>query len=190
MNPLRDVAARRRSQLRLLALALVVGCASSAGATDPSPPRDGVSEARPVMRLYVYPSQGQSVEKQDRDRYECHRWAVSQTGFDPSEARDDFGQVVLVPVPPAGMETVRGTLVGAALGAGLGAVSGHAGQGAAIGAGVGAIAGAATEAARQQALEDSEARESAARRAEALEDRSLYNRALSACLEGRGYTVR
>lgn len=36
--------------------------------------------------VYVYPREGQSPEQQDRDRYECHRWAVDQTGFDPSEA--------------------------------------------------------------------------------------------------------
>jgi hypothetical protein len=35
--------------------------------------------------VYIYPSKGQSSEQQDKDRYECHRWAVQQTGFDPSK---------------------------------------------------------------------------------------------------------
>lgn len=35
--------------------------------------------------FFMYPRAGQSEETQARDRYECHRWAVSQTGFDPSE---------------------------------------------------------------------------------------------------------
>lgn len=35
-------------------------------------------------RMYVYPRLGQSAEKQASDEYECHRWAVSQTGFDPT----------------------------------------------------------------------------------------------------------
>lgn len=35
-------------------------------------------------RTYVYPKLGQSAEKQASDEYECHRWAVNQTGFDPS----------------------------------------------------------------------------------------------------------
>ena len=35
-------------------------------------------------RLYVYPNLGQSQEQQSRDRYECHRWAVHETGVDPS----------------------------------------------------------------------------------------------------------
>ena len=34
--------------------------------------------------LFVYPKEGQSEEQQARDRYECHRWAFEQTGFDPS----------------------------------------------------------------------------------------------------------
>src|SRR5947208_71871 len=37
-------------------------------------------------QLYVYPLKKQSSEQQDRDRYECHRWAVQQTGNDPSKA--------------------------------------------------------------------------------------------------------
>lgn len=37
-----------------------------------------------VIELLIYPKEGQSEELVDRDRYECHRWAVDQTGFDPS----------------------------------------------------------------------------------------------------------
>lgn len=37
-------------------------------------------------RLYVYPKQGQSAEVQASDEYECHRWAASQSGFDPAPA--------------------------------------------------------------------------------------------------------
>jgi hypothetical protein len=33
---------------------------------------------------FIYPSKGQSPEQQQKDRYECHTWAVQQTGFDPS----------------------------------------------------------------------------------------------------------
>ena len=32
----------------------------------------------------IYPAKGQSQTQQDKDRYECHTWAVKQTGFDPS----------------------------------------------------------------------------------------------------------
>jgi len=32
--------------------------------------------------LFAYPKNGQSKEQQATDRYECHRWAADQTGFD------------------------------------------------------------------------------------------------------------
>ena len=41
--------------------------------------------ALPQEDFFVYPTRGQNAELQSRDRYECHRWAVSQTDFDPSE---------------------------------------------------------------------------------------------------------
>ncbi len=37
-------------------------------------------------RTFVYPQQGQTAEQQASDEYECHRWAVSQSGFDPTAA--------------------------------------------------------------------------------------------------------
>jgi hypothetical protein len=35
--------------------------------------------------LYTYPKNGQTVEQQEQDRYECHRWASDQSGFDPTQ---------------------------------------------------------------------------------------------------------
>lgn len=37
-------------------------------------------------RLFAYPRHGQGPEQQRQDEFECHRWAASQTGFDPSQA--------------------------------------------------------------------------------------------------------
>jgi len=34
--------------------------------------------------IFVYPKAGQSPEQTAKDRYECHRWAADQTGFDPT----------------------------------------------------------------------------------------------------------
>jgi hypothetical protein len=36
-------------------------------------------------RIFIYPRRGQSEELQVKDRYECHLWAVSQTGYDPTQ---------------------------------------------------------------------------------------------------------
>src|SRR5689334_1312604 len=35
--------------------------------------------------LFIYPKNGQSEEQQSKDRYECHSWATSQSGFDPTQ---------------------------------------------------------------------------------------------------------
>jgi hypothetical protein len=37
-------------------------------------------------RIFIYPRKGQSDELQAKDRYECHSWAVSQTGYDPTQS--------------------------------------------------------------------------------------------------------
>ena len=34
--------------------------------------------------IFVYPKNGQSEAQQSTDRYECHAWAVQQSGFDPT----------------------------------------------------------------------------------------------------------
>lgn len=51
----------------------------------PPPPDREVREEPPVPdELFVYPKQGQSEQQQATDRYQCHRWALDQTGFDPT----------------------------------------------------------------------------------------------------------
>jgi hypothetical protein len=81
--------------------------------------------------LYVYPARGQSPEQQNRDQYECHNWAVAQTGVDPTAA---------AAAPPQG-GVLRGGARGAAVGAIGGAIGGDAGKGAAVGAAVGGVFG-------------------------------------------------
>jgi hypothetical protein len=46
----------------------------------------GTPQAPASNQLFIYPKNGQSAEQQDKDKYECHRWAVSQSGFDPTVA--------------------------------------------------------------------------------------------------------
>jgi hypothetical protein len=41
--------------------------------------------------LYLYPRNGQSEAQQQNDRYECHSWAVGQTGFDPTRSGAQSG---------------------------------------------------------------------------------------------------
>ena len=46
---------------------------------------DGGSST-PDHELYVYPTRGQGEKQQADDRYECHRWAVDQAHYDPTDA--------------------------------------------------------------------------------------------------------
>lgn len=53
----------------------------------PPPVAADVSAAsNAAARTFVYPRMGQSAQQQATDEYECHRWAVSQSGFDPTAA--------------------------------------------------------------------------------------------------------
>ncbi|MFL6603861.1 MAG: hypothetical protein ACJ8R9_21385 [Steroidobacteraceae bacterium] len=81
------------------------------------PPKDS-SAAAQRDELHVYSKNGQSQEQQWADRYECHRWAKTQSGFDPTQ-------------PPSGASA-----------------------------------------------------------SETASKRDGYRRAMTACMEGRGYTVR
>ena len=51
------------------------------------PPKDSQVVALPPEpeQLFIYPKQGQSEQQQATDRYQCHSWAKSQTGFDPTQ---------------------------------------------------------------------------------------------------------
>lgn len=55
----------------------------------PPPAVDGNSVAS--YEVIAYPAQGQSLDQQGRDRYECHTWAVGQSGFDPATATRPVG---------------------------------------------------------------------------------------------------
>ena len=66
------------------------------------PPPAAARGAPPASDVFIYPKNGQSEDQQSRDRYECHRWAAGETGFDPSEAgggagrgnRDDYNRAL------------------------------------------------------------------------------------------------
>jgi hypothetical protein len=144
--------------------------------------------------VYFYPAQGQSPERQDRDRYECYNWAVKQTGFDPGRRPiPPQYRAAVVPAPAPGAAVAAGALTGAVLGAVI-AGSRDAGEGAVVGAVAGGALGAASAEARAQDAERQASRVDR-RRAQAVYARyereaAEYRRAISACLEGRGYTVR
>jgi hypothetical protein len=134
-----------------------------------------------AQQLYIYPQRGQTPEQQSRDRADCHVWAVQQTGFDPT--------VAAPPTAVAGApqsSAVRGAAGGAAIGAVGGAIGGDAGKGAAIGAATGALFGGLRRRRQEQEVASAQANAQAV----SSQQHAGYNRALAACLTGRGYTVQ
>jgi len=53
-------------------------------APDGGQPDDAAVDSAPPADSNAYPQSGQSAQQLGQDRYECHRWAADQTGFDPT----------------------------------------------------------------------------------------------------------
>ena len=136
--------------------------------------------AEDLSALEVQGMRAQSVEQARRDRYECHNWAVAQTGQTPPAtpvaAPPNAGK------PDLRRERVGRAIVGATIGATIGSLTGDwhhsANENILAGAALGAGIGAATAGVGRKQEEPA-----------APEGPSDYLRALTACLEGRGYSV-
>ncbi len=155
--------------------------------TQADPPPEVSSE------VYFYPNHGQGPAQQDRERFECYLWAKQQSAFDPSAPHlAPHQRLRIVPQPPPGQNTVVGALTGAAVGALIGS-PGNTAEGAIIGAMAGATLGAISDAARQQRADEIQKQydlQSTSQYAELDRQSRRYRRAMGACLEGRGYSVR
>ena len=161
------------------------------------------SPARPSRQvgIYVFPSKNQTASQQSTDEGACFGWAKSQTGIDPMNISAEptpasaGSQASQAQSSSAGSgAAARGAVGGAAAGAAIGAVAGNAGKGAAIGATTGVLAGGAAKRRAQQdaAAQQQQQQAAAAQQAQAAvaQRKATYNKAFSACMEGKGYTVK
>lgn len=184
----------KRTVLAIAACLSLGACASTPTTASSPPPTAPVPAPPPAQNsvVYAYPLRDQTPEQQDRDRYECHLWAVRQSGFDPSAPNlppSSRIRVVRAPGPPSSIPgaAITGAVLGAIIG---GPYSG--GQAAAVGAVAGAAVGAASDAQRDQRIEAVEQAHSDAQRSRdaAVEQKaSDYRRAIAACFAGRGYST-
>jgi hypothetical protein len=133
----------------------------------------------------IYPAKGQTPAQQQKDEGECHAWAKQTTGVDPvALAQNSSSQPA--PSGPQG-ERVRGAARGAAAGAVVGEIANDdAGQGAAVGAVAGVVAGGA----RQRRTAQAQQQQQQQVQQQTQQALATYNRAVAACLEGRGYTIK
>lgn len=172
----------------------VSGCAPR-GYVVRSQPQSAQAASPPpeTTTVYFYPTHGQSKDQQDRDRYECYLWARKQTGFDPGQSHlAPHQRVEVTPAAPPAADTATGAFTGAMVGSMMS--SGHdRGFGMIFGAMTGAMLGAASDQARAEQAQRMEDRYNSRdeRQYVRLERQARrYQRAMTACLEGRGYTVR
>jgi len=165
-----------------LLVILVAGIAAAQQpAAQPQPATKTMSQS---LGLAVFPAKGQAAAQQGTDESYCYNWAKQQTGYDP---------VAPPPPPPAAPVeakkggAVKGAAKGAAAGAAVGAVAGDTSEGAAIGATAGAVKGR-----RDQKKDTAAAQKESEQKAQAAGQAQTdqYKKAFSACLEGKGYSVK
>jgi len=131
---------------------------------------------------FVYPAKGQSPEQQKKDEGQCHTWAVGQSKYDPANPPQQAAAAK--PATTATGATPGAGVRGAARGAVVGeVVGGDAGAGAAAGA-----VAARSQSRRQNAAQAEQQQQAATQQQNA--GMAAYQKARSACLEGRGYTVK
>ena len=170
------------------AIPVVIAGLLSACVTPPPRVYRAPAPPPPPQRVFVYPAHGQSPEQTERDRYECHIWAVQQTGVDPSRAdASAYERVIVQPSTPPGANAVGGAVAGAIIGSIIGGPR-NWGAGAVLGGATGAVVGSAVDAnAQAEARQTQQQINVSAAQGRARAD--AYRRAIGACLQGRGYTV-
>jgi hypothetical protein len=149
--------------------------------TAPSPPPTPAK----TVGLFVYPQKQQDPTLQSKDEGECYGLAKQQSGIDPANLAASTADAQAPKTPSGG--GAKGAAGGAAAGAVIGAAAGDAGEGAAIGASAGAIHGR-----RQKKKAKKQAQQQAQQQQAAAQQQNLdaFKRAMSACLDARGYSVK
>ena len=185
------------SNMKFVTMTLCLAVCSAAHAQTAPPP----ATAKPLstsLGMVVFPSKGQTPQKQSQDEGECYAWSKGQTGVDPMApapaAAPAPAEEAAAATAPGG-QRARGAVRGAAAGAVIGEVADDdAGKGAAIGATAGVLKGGAEKRRAQAQAEQDAAKkqEEAAQQQTAAtqEQLNLFKKGFAACLEPKGYTVK
>ena len=145
-----------------------------------------------AQELVVYPNEGQSSEQQEKDKYECYSWAKGESSFDPMA-------VPTASEPPpekeaakggTGKGLARGAVTGLAVGAIVGDSKSDTRKATKVGAAGGAVVGTARRNDQKKQEEKKQQDWEKQQTQQYTQNRSNYNRAYAACLEGRSYSVK
>jgi hypothetical protein len=132
----------------------------------------------------VFPAKGQSKQQIEQDKYSCYGWAKQESGFDPMQAASVSEKT------PAVEKKSGGIVKGAAGGAILGVVIGDNSESTKRGAAAGGLIGGFRQARANNKMEQQAQQQQQAKTDSHKADRTRYDRAYAACLEGKGYTVK
>lgn len=136
----------------------------------------------------IFPAKGQSNEQMEQDKFACYQWAKEQSGFDPMAPPTATAPPPAAEEPQGGL--VKGAARGALVGVAVGAIAGDAGKGAAIGAASGGLIGGMRKSDQEAKQEQAQKNWETEQARQYAGNRDKYNRAYTACLEGKGYTVK
>ena len=131
----------------------------------------------------VFPAKGQSNEQMEKDKYACYGWSKKETGFDPMATPKASTP------PPSQTKKSGGVARGGLGGAALGGIVGGS-SGAKKGLAAGGIVGGARQGSANKKTEQKSKEWEQQEANKYAQGRSKYNRAYSACIEGKGYTVK
>lgn len=170
-------------RFREIVAAAAVALLSSASASWATDAASMVSDTiQSELGVFVYPKGEQDAAAQAKDTVECYDSAKQRTGIDPK-------------APPPAAEAapqqtggaVKGAARGAARGAAVGAIADDTSKGASVGAAGGAMRGR-----QQQKKTNANAQQQAEQQAAAAgaEQKATFNKAFSACMDARNYSVK
>jgi len=172
---------------KLLVIPLVLILLASVAFAQEAQPAKPDSTTAPLdksLGVFVFPAKEQTPEQQAKDEQACHTWAVEQSGIDPLNMTATKPDTA---AKGADGSAVKGAARGAVAGVAIGAIAGDAGKGAAIGAAAGGMGGM-SKGKKKQAQKEQQAKQKAAETDKAKID--SFKKAYSACLEGKGYSVK
>jgi hypothetical protein len=201
--------------MKHLAIAIVFSCSSlqvmaqsaaPSSQTAPAPASPAWSPAQSIG-MFAFPKNGQGADQQLKDEADCYGMAKQRTGVDaqaPAPTGPSAEEIAAAQkqaaesAPQQKAGRVRGAARGAAGGAAIGAIAGNAGAGAGAGAVAGTMRGGmkqreANAQSKQQASAQAAATQKEATKELKMEHQEgidTFQRAFSACMDARGYSVK
>jgi hypothetical protein len=182
----------------LIPVVVTMAMAAPAGAQEAVAPPSGQMSLASTMKVYVFPTAGQTPQDQSKDEATCYDWAVQNTGSDPFElskkaqADQQRSAEAMQQTEKVGHRSgAHGAVKGAAAGALVGEIaSDDAGSGAAWGAAAGLVHGRRHGRRARYEAQTQVAADAVVTQADTAEDVDNFKKAFSVCLEAKNYQVK